>query len=357
MLQARGILLALFLTALPAVMAQTTDRVQGILGTLRTGQTTVYAEFDDAWYAQRGNGVTRSFSEPVFNVVEDDNTGLQWIKDPSRIGPPYGTPGDPTGMMWADANTAANNLFWGTDNDWRLPSVIELLTLTNYGAPETRPRVSGFNYSGFFDQPFLNSYTGETFFTSDVPAEDLGGTKRWAVEFSGELRDAQEEALLSVRPVRTSVSQTAPRFSLSDGRLTVTDQVSGLMWVADPSDAGLELNYDVWMAAIYACEDLNYAGHEDWRLPNINELLSIADFSKADPMVDENFFTIPTDAGGTNKQYWTSTTRPTSSEDDVVWVVRFRNQGPRSVLKSSGDAAVRPVRNTVQSSAAAWRGY
>ena len=59
----------------------------------------------------------------------------------------------------------------------------------------------------------------------------------------------------------------------------------------------------------------NYAGHSDWRLPNVRELMSILDYSRANPAIDPIFD--PTAAA----LYWSSTTflvNPSSA-----WVVSF----------------------------------
>ena len=73
----------------------------------------------------------------------------------------------------------------------------------------------------------------------------------------------------------------APRF-IDNGDGTVTDVATGLMWVKDPMAAGLGSPL-YWYDAIDACENLQFAGHDDWRLPNINELMSIVDHSRYDP--------------------------------------------------------------------------
>jgi len=73
---------------------------------------------------------------------------------------------------------------------------------------------------------------------------------------------------------------SATRF-VDNGDGTVTDNVTGLMWVKDAATApGAPFNaVSTWSAAIDDCLALNYAGHTDWRLPNVSEVLSIVDYS------------------------------------------------------------------------------
>ena len=79
-------------------------------------------------------------------------------------------------------------------------------------------------------------------------------------------------------------------YSITDGGLTVTDNVTGLVWTRshDWNNDGV-LNVDDKMlatdAAAYA-ETLNaqaYAGHTDWRLPSIKQLYSLMNFQGKDP--------------------------------------------------------------------------
>ena len=50
----------------------------------------------------------------------------------------------------------------------------------------------------------------------------------------------------------------------------------GLMWTKT-------FEKMIWKKAMDFCTQLEYAGHNDWRLPTIKELMSIVDFEKHDP--------------------------------------------------------------------------
>ncbi|WP_428564298.1 MAG: DUF1566 domain-containing protein [Solidesulfovibrio sp. DCME] len=62
---------------------------------------------------------------------------------------------------------------------------------------------------------------------------------------------------------------------------TVTDKVTGLVWQAADSAGTLD-----WDAAVSFCENLDLAGHTDWRLPTRKELLSITDDGQVNPAID-----------------------------------------------------------------------
>lgn len=88
---------------------------------------------------------------------------------------------------------------------------------------------------------------------------------------------------------------------LDNGDGTVSDLCTGLQWTkrnvdvngdgeivignfAAPSPDMLE-----WLEACQFAEGMTFAGHDDWRVPNANELLSLLDFSDRDPLLNSIF--------------------------------------------------------------------
>jgi hypothetical protein len=119
-----------------------------------------------------------------------------------------------------------------------------------------------------------------------------------------------------------------------NGDGTITDNATGLEWVASPTAAGVGGTY-TWANAITACEGLTYAGHSDWRLPNIKELQSIVDYGRVSPAIDTTYFT------SQSSVYWSSTT----SADDTfdAWYVYF-DDGYVYIDAKANTYYVRPVR-------------
>jgi len=91
-----------------------------------------------------------------------------------------------------------------------------------------------------------------------------------------------------------------PRFTdNSDG--TVTDNLTGLMWAKD--GAILPEHQYGWYGTLVFCNDLSLAGYDDWRMPNMREMLSLVDHEMLCPALPaghpfENIHGHP---------YWTST--------------------------------------------------
>jgi len=121
---------------------------------------------------------------------------------------------------------------------------------------------------------------------------------------------------------------------INNGDGTITDNATGLMWVANPASAGVGGTY-TWDDAIAACKNLKFAGYGDWRLPNIKELVSIVDYGAHNPSIDPAYFV------GRSDNFWSSTT--IINNTPYAWYVYF---GFGSVLFNSKAIAyrIRPVR-------------
>ena len=91
----------------------------------------------------------------------------------------------------------------------------------------------------------------------------------------------------------------------------VTDSATGLQWQDDAVGDTME-----WREAISHCEDdVSLGGHDDWRLPNINELKTIIDRSRTSPAIVSAF------EHTSSSVYWSSTTL--ENRHDNAWGVGF----------------------------------
>ena len=84
-----------------------------------------------------------------------------------------------------------------------------------------------------------------------------------------------------------------------------------LMW-----QDGTDIFEGDWDEAKRYCENLNFAGYSDWRLPTRLELLSITDDNRYNPAINSTFKNIVSDF------YWSST--KIAGDSSYVWVVGFR---------------------------------
>jgi hypothetical protein len=141
----------------------------------------------------------------------------------------------------------------------------------------------------------------------------------------------------------------APR-RYQDLGLTIVDLETGLEWekkcwgcVGNHSSDGHDWNSQIWtwLAAVNAENGgTGFAGHNDWRIPNINELQTLADYGAYAPATDAAFNQFPDNFTG-QSYYWSSTSF--TGDSSKAWTVNFLD-GSVSVFSKSLGVYVRAVR-------------
>lgn len=272
--------------------------------------------------------------EPRFVVlgetVLDQLTGLTWTRDAN----PNGFP-----VTWHEALEnirVMNGDHYLGGSDWRLPNRSELRSLMNY---------QGKNPALPAGHPFVNIFLG-WYWTSTSAA--INPTYAWYIHLEGaRMFYGGKDQYYLFWPVRGKgnglLQQTGqahcynsrgeiipcadsgqdgeyrlgrpwpvPRFE--PGKLTVADRLTNLRWTrhADNSDGPVN-----WQQALTVVHDLNrtrFAGVDQWRLPNINELESLVDCSASQPALPADHPFV-----GLREGYWSATT--SYFETDWAWVL------------------------------------
>lgn len=280
-------------------------------------------------------------------TVSDLSTGLMWQQS---------TPQER--FTWADAKTYAENLELAEHSDWRLPTIKELTSLADFsGSVRTRrpyidTKYFRFDYGdtaqGFrvIDSQFWSSdqYLGTTMF-GDRSAFGFNFAdahiKAYPISFGNKganravPQDRRRPGFGQGRPRRPGgpgglgpfgpprqgrreggarqrvlCVRGNPRYGQNDfvdnGDGTVTDRATGLTWTKGHSKQPMD-----WPQALRYAENLQFAGHHDWRLPDAKELQSIVDYSRApdardparrSPAIDPVF-----ELTDTESWFWTGT--------------------------------------------------
>jgi hypothetical protein len=104
----------------------------------------------------------------------------------------------------------------------------------------------------------------------------------------------------------------------------VIDNETTLIWQSNPSTSKR-----TWQDAKEYCNNLSYGSRSDWRLPNIDELMSLTDKSKYKPSIATNKINIK------SKWYWTSSTIKWNTSH--AWFVFFGDGYDGSIGKSDGN--------------------
>ncbi|MCI5157131.1 MAG: DUF1566 domain-containing protein [Candidatus Electrothrix sp. AUS1_2] len=137
-----------------------------------------------------------------------------------------------------------------------------------------------------------------------------------------------------------SIPASTPDSQLVDnGNGTVTDSITGLMWKkcleglsGDNCESGTPEDYLTWLDALQRPDAVNdaggFAGYRDWRLPNINELVSLVEEQCSDPAINLNRF-----PNTPSSDVWSGS--PHADLDNSSWCVSF----------SAGSFFAKPRRN------------
>jgi hypothetical protein len=233
------------------------------------------------------------YDTSITGTVFDRLTGLMWQRSAGST---------PSSQAAATAACTASRL--GGYADWRLPTVLELVSIVDYTA-----------ISPSIDSAAFPGTTANLFWT----VTPLAGRphEAWYVQFIQGATNVLDTSDFNLsRCVRTAMNMAAAcyaggaRFKTDAGAGTVTDASTGLVWQQVPAPAM------TWSAAKASCTTAG-AG---FRLPSLKELQSIVDYGMAytgpGPAIDQTAF--PATPVGA---YWTSS--PFSGSDSAAWMVRF----------------------------------
>jgi len=159
------------------------------------------------------------------------------------------------------------------------------------------------------------TYTG----TSKLP--DTGQTLGYTATFGEDNDYTSANSLVCDR----AASGTDASFDKSANNGTVIDNCTGLMWMmcgyGQTYSGGActgSISTRTWEQALSYCEGLTFptGGYTDWRLPNINELLSIVSYSTYSPSINQTYF-----PSTTSDSYWSSTTL--AHYTNLAWHANF----------------------------------
>ena len=224
------------------------------------------------------------------NPNDADNTYTWYDSEPTTNGGDAGLDG--SGTDTSDFIDALNDTRYGGYNDWRLPTVKELFRLIDRSG--VSPPIDEVFFPSIIN--YENYWTSNSYCTNPSLA--------WYVKFyRGACVWGEQSSESYVRAVRSSSSELSLNHLMSNGDGTATDIDTGLMW--QYCAVG---NLD-WQGALAYCENLILEGSDDWRLPDVNELQSLVDYSGFNlPIVLQNGQTCWSSTTSLSKP-WASTVR------------------------------------------------
>lgn len=264
------------------------------------------------------------------SAVVDKLTGLMWTKYTNSPGPSICTPDvKKTWQAGLDHIKCLNDNNYLGYNDWRMPNIVELKSPFKYDIGEntlnddyvtswlfgqgfitwqynaweayqhwSSTSIVGKNYAyAVSDMTIVVSWLKSTISIYVWPVRGgQGGTIELPKTGQTECYDSAGAVIACANTgqdgdLQKGVAWPNPRFTNLDGTTplsdnVVKDQLTGLIWTKEISPAGpVFCTYDkTWQSALDYVQCLNnnnFLGYNDWRMPNILELGSLNDYSKA----------------------------------------------------------------------------
>ena len=205
----------------------------------------------------RGGAFRDGETGETYEFVLDENTGLKWIMFDYSEGH-----GD-----HAQGEEKCASLTYG-GHEWRLPTVKEILSVADHD-----------RFASATNEFYFSKFGIEKFWTSTPSFSEEG--KYWIFKPDYGLLDVYDRnfSFFSFACVSGEEYGKPGEYEVrtAGGKEVVFDPSTNLLWQKGSVPA------NSWKDALAYCQNLEYAGYSDWRLPNKNELLTLVDYSKAEP--------------------------------------------------------------------------
>ena len=263
------------------------DLTSGSYVVVDTGQDHCYSDTagikcpfeDESFYGQDAQyqGIQAQYMDNGDGTVTDLNTGLMWQKEPDLDNK----------STYTEAVSGAESFSLAGYDDWRLPTIKELYSMIDFNGSSRLeiPYIDTDYFSFRFGDEGLGERQIDAQYWSSTEYVGItmnGNFTVFGVNFADGRIKGYPAAGNNGRKMEQFVSYVRGNqdygqndYVQNDNGM-ITDLATGLIWQAD--DSGTTLNWD---DSLNYCENLEYGGYSDWRLPNAKELQSIVDYSRS----------------------------------------------------------------------------
>ena len=226
--------------------------------------------------------------------VRDQVSGLTWERNPAY-----------TQITQTAATAYCNGLTLDGLTNWRLPTLLELVSLLNAATI-----VPPFNTAAFPGIPQNSQFWTSTLKPGSATQYYMLGTNYPITSFA-------DAADLSAAPLVRCVRGTGFTGSFTVAAGSVTASRTGRVWQSGTAPGNMN-----WGDALTYCEALNLDGSQSWRLPNAKELLALVDPTQPSPTISPVFASRPATT------FWSSSPLP---NQNPAYNVDFNRGGNPSI--------------------------
>lgn len=262
-------------------------------GTLRAGSPLAYADNGDGTITDRNTGLTWEKKCDGCEGLHDFNTRYPWRSRKGEVDVPG----------WLRALNAENGVGFAGHSDWRLPEIGELVSIINYETfnPAVSSAFDGAGCGldcGSLTAPECSCSRFGAYWTSGSSPHPADVIPTVTFNLGLVVGESTTESAF-VRAVRGPQTNSSGRF-IDNGDGTVTDRATRLVWEkkcncpGDLHDAERRMHWSFdgkqetiwdWVRAVNGEGGQGFAGHDDWRIPNVKELFSLFDGAQRDPSI------------------------------------------------------------------------
>ena len=322
----------------------------------RTGQTTSYAAGDDG-ALRAGNPRATRFIDNLNGTISDRATGLQWVKTPELIIPGvpaagYSRSGTPIWQVQRAGNGSVTD--WATSQAFLAGDVVRdaagsQSTACNISlATAANPCVLTVDNIQGLTNGNLVLVSG---IVGNMGTDVLNGNRYYVkVDSANKMLTLYTTYLMGTGANTTGKTYTSGgaatqcKFYVCIASHTSADFAMAIayprwalsVWTASAANLTTPRMMD-WATAV-SLSQMSYAGFDDWRLPNVAELFSIADSGRQSPAIN------PTAFPNTQQSYYISSTTRLAATTSYMYV----NFGSTALVeyeaKTTATRYVRPVR-------------